>query len=177
MKSIVFLIVWVLKFYITLMSFLLKILCNFQLCFSLQCKCCFANDYGQQRNQSTELIRVCIVWVRYYMTFKTLNDSNIDLDALKTLPNRLIFGGSMPHYFYKIMEKTLVGRSKLNQMLFFASERLIYTPMFQALSLFFLSIFEVRPAFVLNSNTGVYSKTICSFECFRFLGQESRRGP
>lgn len=83
----------------------------------------------------------------------------------------------MPHYFYKIMEKTLVGRSKLNQMLFFASERLIYTPMFQALSLFFLSIFEVRPEFVLNSNTGVCLNTIYLFECIRFLGQESRGGP
>lgn len=54
----------------------------------------------------------------------------------------LLFGGSMPHYFYKIMERTLTGRSKLNQFLFFACERLIYTPAFQMLSLFFLSIFE-----------------------------------
>lgn len=53
----------------------------------------------------------------------------------------------MPHYFYKIMEKTLVGRSKLNQMLFFGTERLIYTPLFQVLSLFFLSIFEVSICF------------------------------
>lgn len=49
----------------------------------------------------------------------------------------------MPHFFYKIMEKTLVGRTKLNQMLFFACERLIYTPLFQVLSLYFLTIFEV----------------------------------
>lgn len=50
----------------------------------------------------------------------------------------------MPHFFYKLMERTLVGRSKLNQLLFFACERLMYTPMFQALSLYFLTIFEVR---------------------------------
>lgn len=49
----------------------------------------------------------------------------------------------MPHYFYKLMEKTLTGRTKLNQILFFACERLMYTPMFQALSLFCLAIFEV----------------------------------
>lgn len=54
----------------------------------------------------------------------------------------LLFGGSMPHYFYKLMEKTLTGRTKLNQILFFACERLMYTPMFQALSLFCLAIFE-----------------------------------
>lgn len=50
----------------------------------------------------------------------------------------------MPHFFYKIMEKTLVGRTRLNQLLFFACERLIYTPMFQALSLYFLAVFEVN---------------------------------
>lgn len=49
----------------------------------------------------------------------------------------------MPHYFYKIMEKTLVGRSKLNQLLFLAAERLLYTPLFQSISLYTLSIFEV----------------------------------
>lgn len=53
----------------------------------------------------------------------------------------------MPHYFYKMMERTLTGRSKLNQLLFFACERLIYTPAFQVLSLFFLSIFEVSVCF------------------------------
>lgn len=61
----------------------------------------------------------------------------------KFFSSRLLFGGSMPHYFYKLMEKTLTGRTKLNQILFFACERLMYTPMFQALSLFFLAIFEV----------------------------------
>lgn len=49
----------------------------------------------------------------------------------------------MPHFFYKLMERTLVGRTKLNQLLFFACERLMYTPIFQALSLYFLAIFEV----------------------------------
>lgn len=54
-----------------------------------------------------------------------------------------MFGGSMPHYFYKIMEKTLAGRTKLNQILFLATERLCYTPLFQAISLYTLAIFEV----------------------------------
>ncbi|XP_031638517.1 peroxisomal membrane protein 2 [Contarinia nasturtii] len=69
---------------------------------------------------------------------KEINQQNLFAYALFGL----LFGGSMPHFFYKIMEKTLVGRTKLNQFLFFGCERLIYTPMFQALSLFFLSIFE-----------------------------------
>lgn len=57
---------------------------------------------------------------------------------------RLLFGGSMPHFFFKIMERTLIGRTRLSQLLFFACERLIYTPLFQALSLYFLAIFEVN---------------------------------
>lgn len=56
----------------------------------------------------------------------------------------------MPHFFYKIMEKTLVGRTKLNQFVFFACERLVYTPLFQALSLFSLSIFEVSWIFPMK---------------------------
>lgn len=67
----------------------------------------------------------------------------------ETMNYSLLFGGSAPHYFYQIMERTLTGRSKLNQLLFFACERLIYTPAFQVLSLFFLSIFEVS-AIALN---------------------------
>lgn len=55
----------------------------------------------------------------------------------------------MPHFFYKMMERTLVGRTKLNQLLFFACERLMYTPIFQALSLYFLAIFEV----IIDSHT------------------------
>lgn len=42
------------------------------------------------------------------------------------------------------MEKTLVGRTKLNQLLFLAAERLLYAPAFQALSLYTLAIFEVN---------------------------------
>lgn len=77
---------------------------------------------------------------------------------------RLLFGGSMPHYFYKIMERTLVGRTKLNQFIFFACERLMYTPMFQALSLFCLSIFEVNAQFmqyvVQNSNQSKFPRLV-----------------
>lgn len=49
----------------------------------------------------------------------------------------------MPHMFYKVMEQLLVGRTRLNQFLFFGAERLIFMPLFQALSLYMLAIFEV----------------------------------
>lgn len=81
---------------------------------------------------------------------KNLRNSFIFLFKIKIVFS-LLFGGSMPHYFYKLMEKTLVGRTKLNQVLFLGCERLLYTPLFQAISLYLLAIFEVRA--LLNSNT------------------------
>lgn len=84
---------------------------------------------------------------------------------------RFLFGGSFPHYFYKLMEKTLVGRTKLNQLLFLAAERLLYTPTFQALSLYTLAIFEVRDSSLTN--------IIATFNGLLFdsiSGQNSRHG-
>lgn len=81
---------------------------------------------------------------------ENLRNSFIFLFKIKIVFS-LLFGGSMPHYFYKLMEKTLVGRTKLNQVLFLGCERLLYTPLFQAISLYLLAIFEVRA--LLNSNT------------------------
>jgi len=54
----------------------------------------------------------------------------------------LLFGGSLPHFFYKIMEKSLAEKTKLKQLLFLAAERLLYTPTFQAISLYSLAVFE-----------------------------------
>jgi len=54
----------------------------------------------------------------------------------------LTFGGSLPHYFYQIMERILTSQKGLKPLLFFATERLIYTPMFQAISLYALAILE-----------------------------------
>lgn len=54
----------------------------------------------------------------------------------------LLFGGSLPHYFYQIMESILTSQKGLKPLLFFATERLIYTPMFQAVSLYALAILE-----------------------------------
>lgn len=55
----------------------------------------------------------------------------------------LLFGGSLPHFFYEIMEQILTSQRGLKQMLFFTTERLLYTPMFQAVSLYSLAILEV----------------------------------
>lgn len=76
----------------------------------------------------------------------------------------------MPHFFYKLMERTLVGRTKLNQLLFFACERLMYTPIFQALSLYFLAIFEV----IIMEWTLVHHSFFIHGHWFFILGQKSR---
>lgn len=56
--------------------------------------------------------------------------------------NRLIFGGSFPHYFYKYVEEFLQNAGKAKQMYLFLIERLVFAPVYQALSLYFLSRFE-----------------------------------
>lgn len=69
----------------------------------------------------------------------------------------------MPHYFYKLMEKTLVGRTKLNQLLFLAAERLMYTPAFQALSLYTLAVFEV--SVLIIQSRPLHSMRSVEFNC------------
>jgi len=54
----------------------------------------------------------------------------------------LIFGGSLPHFFYKYVEEFLKNAGKAKQMYLFLIERLVYAPMSQAVSLYFLSRFE-----------------------------------
>lgn len=53
----------------------------------------------------------------------------------------LLFGGSVPHYFYKFIEKiTQEVRHKKNWQ--FLLQRILFTPVMTALSLYFLAIFE-----------------------------------
>lgn len=103
---------------------------------------CVSEIARLQRNQSGQSL--CIWRVR-------VSSNNLPKQKLIILQFDLhwhlafsfLFGGSVPHYFYKLMEKTLVARTKLNQLLFLACERFLYTPAFQALSLYTLAIFEV----------------------------------
>lgn len=53
----------------------------------------------------------------------------------------LIFGGSVPHYFFKMIEK-VVPDMEYKRFAEFILERLTYAPIFTALSLYFLTIFE-----------------------------------
>lgn len=86
---------------------------------------------------------------RFPFSFSTRQSPkwHLTFDGFVLLSARFLFGGSVPHYFYKLMEKTLVGRTKLNQLLFLGAERFLYTPAFQALSLYTLAIFEVSAHF------------------------------
>ncbi|XP_030380259.1 PXMP2/4 family protein 3-like [Scaptodrosophila lebanonensis] len=68
---------------------------------------------------------------------KQLNQQSVFAYALFGL----IFGGSVPHYFYQTVER-LFDNVRFKRFLSFLSERLIYAPFYQALSLYFLSLFE-----------------------------------
>ncbi|EDW17247.1 peroxisomal membrane protein 2 [Drosophila mojavensis] len=54
----------------------------------------------------------------------------------------LIFGGSVPHYFYQTVERLLSHDFRFRKFFIFLFERLGYAPLYQLLSLYFLSIFE-----------------------------------
>jgi len=54
----------------------------------------------------------------------------------------LIFGGSFPHFFYKFVEEFLQNAGKAKQMYLFLIERFAFAPLYQAISLYFLSRFE-----------------------------------
>lgn len=59
----------------------------------------------------------------------------------------LIFGGTFPHYFYTIVERFLAEAGKAKQFYLFLIERFMYAPIYQVVSLYFLSRFEVlKPA-------------------------------
>jgi len=55
----------------------------------------------------------------------------------------LIFGGTVPHYFYQIVERLFSHDVRFRKFFVFLSERLAFAPLYQLLSLYFLSIFEV----------------------------------
>ncbi|XP_064541687.1 peroxisomal membrane protein 2 [Drosophila montana] len=54
----------------------------------------------------------------------------------------LIFGGTVPHYFYQTVERLFSHDLRFRKFFLFLSERLAYAPFYQLLSLYFLSIFE-----------------------------------
>lgn len=56
---------------------------------------------------------------------------------------RLLFGGSIPHYFFQCLEWLIPGSSKMavvKQLLF---QRLIFTPIYQLFTLYTISRLEV----------------------------------
>ncbi|XP_055689045.1 peroxisomal membrane protein 2 [Lutzomyia longipalpis] len=54
----------------------------------------------------------------------------------------LIFGGTIPHYFYAFIERIFSDEVKFRKFYQFLLERLTFTPVFQLCSLYFLSRFE-----------------------------------
>ena len=53
-----------------------------------------------------------------------------------------IFGGTVPHYFYQTVERLFARDLKFRRFFQFLSERLVFAPVYQLLSLYFLSRFE-----------------------------------
>ncbi|XP_054735324.1 peroxisomal membrane protein 2 [Anastrepha obliqua] len=64
----------------------------------------------------------------------------------------LIFGGTVPHYFYRTVERLFNHDMKFRRFFQFLSERLVFAPFYQLLSLYFLSIFEMNSHEVAVAN-------------------------
>ncbi|XP_014102967.2 peroxisomal membrane protein 2 [Bactrocera oleae] len=64
----------------------------------------------------------------------------------------LIFGGTVPHYFYQTVERLFKHDMKFRRFFQFLSERLIFAPFYQLVSLYFLSIFEMNTNEVAVAN-------------------------
>ncbi|XP_067011073.1 peroxisomal membrane protein 2 [Anabrus simplex] len=56
----------------------------------------------------------------------------------------LIFGGTVPHFFYQLLDRVLTEETSNLYMKQLLIERLIYTPLFQALALYMLARLEGR---------------------------------
>lgn len=54
----------------------------------------------------------------------------------------LLFGGTVPHFFYQLIDKIFPHKMPYRKILVFLAERLLFAPFYQALSLYFLSRFE-----------------------------------
>lgn len=72
----------------------------------------------------------------------------------------LAFGGTCPHYFYGFIEK-LTKDMKKRKLIQFFMQRLLFTPVFTAISLYFLSIFEgASPQQAMTKMLALYKKVL-----------------
>ncbi|XP_057320501.1 peroxisomal membrane protein 2 [Microplitis mediator] len=87
----------------------------------------------------TKAITSCLIATfGNYIAQKTRGVKEIDHDVLSAYGLfGLLFGGPVPHYFYKIIYKYFK-----HPLAILLIERLLYTPCFQVLSLYMLSRFE-----------------------------------
>ncbi|XP_067642674.1 peroxisomal membrane protein 2 [Eurosta solidaginis] len=80
--------------------------------------------------------------------YKKINQESVIAYALFGF----IFGGSVPHYFYQTVERLFKRDMKFRRFFQFLTERLIFAPFYQLLSLYFLSIFEMNSHEVAVAN-------------------------
>ncbi|KAF4523916.1 hypothetical protein B566_EDAN012267 [Ephemera danica] len=92
----------------------------------------------------TKSITSCVVASLGNLTSQCLySRGKIDKNSLEAFALfGLLFGGTVPHGFYKILESIAPGDSVSASILRFLIERFIYTPLFQLLSLYSVSVFE-----------------------------------
>ncbi|CAA9995932.1 unnamed protein product [Nesidiocoris tenuis] len=107
----------------------------------------FLTDYLQAiylRPLRTKAYTSCVIATLGNLSSQRIaGNKSIDWNSVRAFALfGLLFGGTVPHYFFMLLEKC-VGKNSANPVLVkLAIERLMYAPCYQVLSLYMLARFE-----------------------------------
>jgi peroxisomal membrane protein 2 len=92
----------------------------------------------------TKAVTSCVIATSANFTSQKLSGcKSIDQDSLVAYGlYGLFFGGTLPHYFYTMIERVIPQDIKFRKLIQFLLERFTFTPFSQVISLYFLSRFE-----------------------------------
>ncbi|PSN50233.1 hypothetical protein C0J52_02388 [Blattella germanica] len=114
----------------------------------------FLGFYFQQLHTNpvkTKSITSCVIATLGNLTSQYLSGAKvINQDSLIAYGLfGLLFGGSLPHYFYRALDRYIDDEAAFTPLKHLLLERLIFMPLFQVIALYVLSRLELR---VLVSN-------------------------
>lgn len=109
----------------------------------------------------TKSITACILATGANYISQKLSSDQIDSNSLFAYGAfGLVFGGSVPHYFYGFIEK-ITKEMRNKKALQFLMQRILFTPVYTALSLYFLTILEGgNPQQAIMNLMALYKKVL-----------------
>ncbi|XP_059484705.1 peroxisomal membrane protein 2 [Neocloeon triangulifer] len=99
--------------------------------------------------------------------------------AMATALFGLVFGGAIPHNFYKLLDSAVRGKKLQGKFFRFLIERLLFTPAYLLLRLYMTAIFEgkshqaacrhVHQSYQILLRDNWYSLSLFQFYCVNFI--------